>query len=224
MCRSCHLDGLSNFEIGVEFWKVYFLDFCWIEKKNKLLCNIFIEIIEPFHYRSWRCPIIHFTATLKKHNNKMILYSTPISIINALSKWHDPYKNLLKYLLWSRCDPRDPLCLQNLPFHLHNLPLHNYLHPDLVLEHIHRNHHCQLYREIYAAIICHNDELSSSLSWLKIVHNSVFWYMKIKRMGIKEILRRTWLTSENKIKPPKSFSKQSSQVNSYSNSTHNCDK
>ena len=94
----------------------------------------------------------------------------------------------------------------------------------IALEKIHKNAKLTCYIALNAAIICHNDELSSSLSWLKIVHNSVFWYMKIKRMGIKEILRRTWLTSENKIKPPKSFSKQSSQVNSYSNSTHNCDK
>ena len=28
---------------------------------------------------------------------------------------------------------------------------------------------------INAAIICHNDELSSSLSWLEIVYNSDFW-------------------------------------------------
>ena len=25
------------------------------------------------------------------------------------------------------------------------------------------------------AIICHNDELSSSLTWIEIVYNSVFW-------------------------------------------------
>ena len=33
-------------------------------------------------------------------------------------------------------------------------------------------------------------------------------YMKVKRMGITEILRRIWLFSANKIKSSESFSKQ----------------
>ena len=72
---------------------------------------------------------------------------------------------------------------------------------------------------IIAAIICHNNELSSSLSlsWLEIVYNSVFWlsatrYMKANRIGWKEILRRIWLISAKKIKPSESIPKQSSQV------------
>ena len=30
-------------------------------------------------------------------------------------------------------------------------------------------------KDINATIICHNDELSSSLAWLEIVYNSIFW-------------------------------------------------
>ena len=36
--------------------------------------------------------------------------------------------------------------------------------------------------------------------------------MKVKRMGITEILRRIWLFSANKIKSSESFSKQPSQL------------
>ena len=36
--------------------------------------------------------------------------------------------------------------------------------------------------------------------------------MKVKRMGITEILRRIWLFSANKIKSSKSFSKQPTQL------------
>ena len=36
--------------------------------------------------------------------------------------------------------------------------------------------------------------------------------MKVKRMGITEILRRIWLFSANKIKSSESFSKQSTQL------------
>ena len=36
--------------------------------------------------------------------------------------------------------------------------------------------------------------------------------MKVKRMGIKEILRRIWLFSANKIKSSESFSKQPTQL------------
>ena len=36
--------------------------------------------------------------------------------------------------------------------------------------------------------------------------------MKVKRMKIKEILRRIWLISANKIKPSESICKQSSQT------------
>jgi len=37
-------------------------------------------------------------------------------------------------------------------------------------------------------------------------------YMKVKRMGTKDILRRVWLISANKMKPSKSICKQSSQT------------
>ena len=36
--------------------------------------------------------------------------------------------------------------------------------------------------------------------------------MKVKRMGITEILRRIWLFSENKVKSSESFSKQPTQL------------
>jgi hypothetical protein len=36
--------------------------------------------------------------------------------------------------------------------------------------------------------------------------------MKVKRMRIKEILRRIWLFSANKIKSSESFSKQPTQL------------
>jgi hypothetical protein len=48
--------------------------------------------------------------------------------------------------------------------------------------------------------------------------------MKVKRMGITEILRRIWLFYANKIKSSESGSKQPTQLiiklNSSSNSTH----
>ena len=37
-------------------------------------------------------------------------------------------------------------------------------------------------------------------------------YMKIKRMGLPEILRRIWLFSANKIKSSESFSRQPAQL------------
>ena len=36
--------------------------------------------------------------------------------------------------------------------------------------------------------------------------------MKVKRMGIREILRRIWLFSANKIKSSESISKQATQL------------
>ena len=44
LCGSCHLNLASNFEMFN-----YFFVFCWIEK-DKLLCNVFIEITQPFLY------------------------------------------------------------------------------------------------------------------------------------------------------------------------------
>ena len=45
------------------------------------------------------------------------------------------------------------------------------------------------------AVIYHNDELS----WLFTDRFSATRNMKVKRMGIIEILRRSWLFSTNKI-------------------------
>ena len=43
--------------------------------------------------------------------------------------------------------------------------------------------------------------------------------MKVERMGIREILRRIWLFSANKIKDSESFSKQPTQLISELNSS-----
>ena len=56
--------------------------------------------------------------------------------------------------------------------------------------------------------MCRNDELS----WLFTNRLSVTRYMKVKRMGITEILRRIWLFSANKIKSSESGSKQQTQL------------
>ena len=56
--------------------------------------------------------------------------------------------------------------------------------------------------------MCRNDELSC----LFTNRFRATRYMKVKRMGITEILERIWLFSENKIKSPESFSKQPTQL------------
>ena len=78
----------------------------------------------------------------------------------------------------------------------------------------------------YATIICHFDELSSSLTWdcfesIICRNDELSWlftnrlratrYMKVKRMGITEILRRIWLFSADKVKISESVSKQPTQ-------------
>ena len=59
-------------------------------------------------------------------------------------------------------------------------------------------------------------ELDDELSWLFNNRLSATRLMKVKRMGITEILRRIWLFSANKIKSSesgsKSFSKQPTQL------------
>ena len=45
--------------------------------------------------------------------------------------------------------------------------------------------------------------------------------MKVKRMGITEILSRIWLFSANKIKSSESFNKQPSQLIIAANNYHN---
>ena len=55
-------------------------------------------------------------------------------------------------------------------------------------------------------------ELDDELSWLFINRLSTTREMKVKRMGITEILRRIWLFSANKIKSSESFSKQPTQL------------
>ena len=47
----------------------------------------------------------------------------------------------------------------------------------------------------------------------------IMWYMKLKRMGIREILRRIWSLSANETKSTESLSKK---PNSSSNSTYHC--
>ena len=55
-------------------------------------------------------------------------------------------------------------------------------------------------------------EFDDELSWLFTNRFSATRYMKVKRMGITEILRRIWLFSANKIKSSESFSKQPTQL------------
>ena len=57
-------------------------------------------------------------------------------------------------------------------------------------------------------IMCRNDELS----WLFTNRLSASKYMKVKRMGITEILRRIWLFSAKKITRSESICKQPSQL------------
>ena len=60
--------------------------------------------------------------------------------------------------------------------------------------------------------MCRNDELDNELSWFFPNIFSATRYMKVKRMGITEILSRIWLFSVNKTKSSESFSKQPSQL------------
>ena len=55
-------------------------------------------------------------------------------------------------------------------------------------------------------------ELDDELSWLLTNRFSATRYMKVKRLGIEEILRRIWLFSTNKIKSSESGSKQPTQL------------
>ena len=50
-------------------------------------------------------------------------------------------------------------------------------------------------------------ELDDELNWLFTNILSATRYIKVKRMGITEILRRIWLFSANQIKSSESFSK-----------------
>ena len=68
------------------------------------------------------------------------------------------------------------------------------------------NHMSLASGNLNVTIMCPNDELS----WLFTNRFRATRYMKVKRMGITEILRRIWLFSANKIK------------RSSSNSTHHC--
>ena len=57
-------------------------------------------------------------------------------------------------------------------------------------------------------------EFEFELTWdcLQLSFLMKCYYMKVKRMGIKEILRRIWLFSVNKIRTSESVSKQPSQL------------
>ena len=54
---------------------------------------------------------------------------------------------------------------------------------------------------------------ATMMSWVGCFTNRLIAtrYMKVKRMGITEILRKIWLFSANKIKSSESFSKQQTQ-------------
>ena len=69
--------------------------------------------------------------------------------------------------------------------------------------------------KIFVPNFCRNDELSSTMSWVGCLLTDSGLpdtYMKVKRMGITEMLKRIWLFSTNKIKSSEYISKQSSQV------------
>ena len=55
-------------------------------------------------------------------------------------------------------------------------------------------------------------EFDDELSWLFTNRLSATKFIKVKRMGIKEILRMIWLFSASKIKWSESFSKQPTQL------------
>ena len=55
-------------------------------------------------------------------------------------------------------------------------------------------------------------EFSDELSWLFTNRVSATRYMKVKRMGITELLRRIWLFSANKIKSSESVRNQPTQL------------
>ena len=57
-------------------------------------------------------------------------------------------------------------------------------------------------------IMCRNDEFS----WLFTKRLSTTRLLKVQRMERKDILRRIWLFSANKIKSSESFSKQPTQL------------
>ena len=62
----------SNFEMFI-----YFFVFYWIKKKDELLCNILIEIIQPFLYLEGASKYI----SQKKHNNKnLLIFDTNFNI------------------------------------------------------------------------------------------------------------------------------------------------
>ena len=56
------------------------------------------------------------------------------------------------------------------------------------------------------------DEFNGELNWLFTCRHRDTRYTKVKRMGIREILRRIWLFSANKIKSSESISKQPIQL------------
>ena len=66
-------------------------------------------------------------------------------------------------------------------------------------------------------IMCRNDELS----WLFTNTLSATRQMKVKRMGITEILRNICLFSAKKIKSSESFSKQPTQLIIVAHNCHN---
>ena len=61
--------------------------------------------------------------------------------------------------------------------------------------------------------MCHNDELSSTMSWVGC--------LLTERLGITDVLRRIWLFSINKIKSSESASKQPTQLIIVAYNCHN---
>ena len=80
------------------------------------------------------------------------------------------------------------------------IPIWRFFHYRFLDSSILRNH-CDNYMPQWWV------EFDDELSWLFTNRLSATKYMKVKRMGITEILRRIWLFSANKIKSSESGSK-----------------
>ena len=73
---------------------INFFVYCLIEKKDEMLCNFHTEITQPFINLegALKCVSQQLRSNIKKNTmTKIIRYSTSISTLDALSKWHDPH-------------------------------------------------------------------------------------------------------------------------------------
>ena len=100
VCRSCHLDRVMTFDIGVKFWMfIYFFVYSLIEKVGQIALQFSLWSYPTFS-KPYRWPKMCFIS------KQIIWYSTPISTFDALSKWHDPHIDFQLHLVAHRfrCD------------------------------------------------------------------------------------------------------------------------